>query len=224
MRFRLPTRWETTFLSAIAGGLVSLVGRTLRLNVYNDAEVQRRLAAGEGQILVTWHGRTTIPLYYLRHRGIVIVISDSRDGEIQYRTFRRFGYDAVRGSSGRAAARVTIAALRELRDGKTLTMAPDGPKGPAYIAEAGALYLAWKSGCPLVPAGASARPVWRLNTWDRFEFPRPFSRAAVVFGEPIHVPADTDTADLPALAEDLSARISALQAEADRRVGREPKP
>src|SRR5690606_14940441 len=99
MRFRLPENLELSLLSTLAWGLTSVVGRSLRLTVENDAEVQRRIAAGEGQILITWHGRNVIPLLHLRHKGVVIIISPSRDGEIQYRTFRRFGCDAVRGST-----------------------------------------------------------------------------------------------------------------------------
>lgn len=222
MRFHLPDNLELGLLSTLAWGLTSVVGRSLRLTVENEAEVQRRIAAGEGQILITWHGRNVIPLLHLRHKGVVIIISPSRDGEIQYRTFRRFGCDAVRGSTGRNASKVTIAALRKLREGRTLALAPDGPRGPACVVQPGTLYLALKSGCPVIPAGVSAHPARSLKSWDAFLVPNLFARAAIVFGEPIYVPEDVDAGWLQNKAVELSGTVNGLQAHADRIVGRDP--
>lgn len=220
MRFRLPENLELSLLSTVAWGLTSVVGRSLRLTVENDAEVKRRIAAGEGQILITWHGRNVIPLLHLRNKGIVIIISPSRDGEIQYRTFQRFGCDAVRGSTGRNASKVTIAALRKLREGRTLALAPDGPKGPACVVQPGTLYLALKSGCPVIPAGVSAHPALSLKSWDAFLVPRLFARAAIVFGKPIYVPENADADWLQNGAVDLQGTVNSLQDRADRIVGR----
>jgi lysophospholipid acyltransferase (LPLAT)-like uncharacterized protein len=52
-----------------------------------------------------------------------------------------------------------------------------------------------------------------FNSWDRFNFPLPFSRAAIVYGEPLRVgPAD----DLDAAARELESRLDGACAEAER--------
>jgi len=215
MRLRLPGKWEMAALTNLAWGLTAVFARTLRLTEVNGDAVNHRMRVGEGQILVTWHGRTLIPVFHLRNRGIVTVVSPSRDGEIQYRVFRRFGWDAVRGSSARGALQATLGAVRHLRAGRTLALAPDGPKGPAEIAQPGALFLAVKSGCPLVPAGVSAWPSWRLKSWDSYMVPRPFSRAVIVYGEPIRLDRDASPEDLREATERLNAALGSLRARAD---------
>lgn len=219
MRVRLPHRFDVAVLSNVAWVVVSAIGRTLRINTVNIAEPDRRLAAGEGQLLVTWHGRTLLPLIYFRKKRVVSIVSPSRDGEIQYRLHRRFGWDAVRGSSGRDATRAVLGAVRRLRAGETIAVAPDGPRGPAGIVQPGTLFLAMKSGCPIMPAGVSASSAWVINSWDRFLIPKPGSRTALVFGDPIIPPVDADEDWMREMAPLLQATLNELQARADSLTG-----
>jgi len=219
MRFRLPEKWDVAVLSNIAWAVVATIGRTLRLTAVNSADVNRRLHEGDGQILVTWHGRTLMPLIYFRRKRVISLVSTSRDGEIQYRLHRRFGWDAVRGSTGRDATRAMLGAVRRLRAGGTIAMAPDGPKGPAGIVQPGTLFLALKSGCPIIPTGVSSSPAWTINSWDRFMVPKPGARTALIFGDPIVPPEGAGEEWIRETAPRLEAILHALQEQADRRVG-----
>lgn len=219
MRFRLPHKWDTAILSNIAWVVVSAIGRTIRLRTVNSDEVDRRLAQGEGQILVTWHGRTLVPLLYFRKKRVVSLVSTSRDGEIQYRLHRRFGWDAVRGSSGKDATRAVLNAVRRLRAGETIAVAPDGPKGPARVAQPGVLYLAMKSGCPVIPAGISSSSAWFINSWDRFLIPKPGARVVLIFGAPIYPSEGAGEDWIRDMTRQLEDSINGLQEEADALTG-----
>ncbi len=73
-------------------------------------------------------------------------------------------------------------------------MAVDGPKGPPEIAKGGAILMAKKSGATIIPVGFCANRQWRLNSWDKFMVPKPFSTIYCAFGDPIFVPQELDEA------------------------------
>lgn len=200
-----------------------LVAQTLRLRVVGEAPLLARERAGQGVILATWHGRTLIPITRFRARRFWAIISTSRDGEYQNQIFGRFGFQTVRGStSARGAIKSALSMLRHLKEGAILVHAPDGPRGPSRCVHAGAIFLAQKSGCPIIPGGISARPRRLLPTWDHYMLPRPFARAAWFYGEPIFVPANLTEEEQHVWADQLAETINALEAKADRALGLSP--
>jgi lysophospholipid acyltransferase (LPLAT)-like uncharacterized protein len=84
----------------------------------------------------------------------------------------------------------------------------DGPRGPRHKVKDGALFLAHRTGAPLVPVRAFARPCVRFNSWDRFALPLPFARVRLVFSDPYHI--ERDTLDEAALAEERTRLESAM--------------
>lgn len=194
------------------------LGRSLKLRVVGEEQVSALQRQGHGLILATWHGRSLVPLPGFGGRGYWAMISTSRDGEYQDRIFRRFGWNTVRGStSARGAVRAVISLTRHLRAGATLALTPDGPRGPMHRVHHGTVVLAQKSGCPVVPAGASASPRLLLPTWDHYLIPCPFARAALVYGPPIYVPKDDSSPEQQSRwAERVGEAITACEKEADR--------
>ena len=80
------------------------------------------------------------------------------------------------------------AALLELSDvlnsGHDVLITPDGPRGPAYELGPGIIFLAQKTGAPVVPVHMEYSSCWRVKSWDRFIIPRPFSKVRVIVGQP----------------------------------------
>ena len=113
-----------------------------------------------------------------------------------------------------ASARTLARMVRRMREGQDAYVTPDGPDGPAYQVKPGIAYLAQKTGAALLPAGAYTRTGHRLNRWDRYVVPRPFSRIAVVIGKPLRVPPD---AELEMATEQLTTALHqvTMQAAAD---------
>ncbi len=192
---------------------------TLRLRVVGEERVTDLQKTGQGVILVTWHGRTLIPITRFRGRGYWAFISTSRDGEYQDQIFRRYGWQTVRGStSARGAVQSALTMIKHLKAGATLAHTPDGPRGPRGQVHAGAIFLAQKSGCPVIPAGISAAPRWQLSTWDRYLVPKMFARGVWIYGEPITIPPNASLEEQQEAALRIGAAIDALEEEAERQV------
>lgn len=210
-----PLSARNRCLSAALVGLVGAVCRTLRLTVEGEEGAARAIAEHGGAIFVTWHGRTLLPAWRLRRRGWWVLVSLSRDGDIQAENFRRFGFRVIRGSTGRRGVAATREILAALADGGVLAFTPDGPRGPTRVVQEGVVYFAQRSGKPIIPGGVSAWPRWQLSTWDRYLIPCPFSRAHWVYGEPILVGPDEE---VQAVCQRIGAAIDALERRAERAV------
>ena len=84
---------------------------------------------------------------------------------------------------GHGIDHVAAGALRDLarllRSGYDVGITPDGSRGPCYEAKPGALLLAKVSKSPILLLSFEFGSAWRLNSWDRFYAPKPFSRIVV---------------------------------------------
>jgi hypothetical protein len=161
-----------------------------------------------------------LPYLYGDARHVHVLASRSRDGELLSRFARGFGFRVIRGSSSRGAATALRRLGRLLTEGRVeVAIAPDGPRGPRYVAHPGAVILARLAGAPIVPVGFGASRGTALGSWDACLVPHPFARAAVVFGEPIRVPPDADRAALERCRKDLEAALRRVTEEADRVAG-----
>jgi lysophospholipid acyltransferase (LPLAT)-like uncharacterized protein len=206
-------------LGWVIWAVARLVGMTLRLRSENRETLERHLRSGEGVIVVLWHGRSLVPVNLFRHRGIWALISLSRDGEVQNAVFRRFGFNTIRGSTGRGGARAALQLARIIREGASLAFTPDGPRGPTHRVQPGTIFIAQRSGCPILPLGISARPRRLLRSWDSYMIPLPFARAALVVGEPFYVSSDLDEAGRELAAAQLERRLNAVEKRAEEMLG-----
>jgi lysophospholipid acyltransferase (LPLAT)-like uncharacterized protein len=202
------------------GGLIYTIVRviyaTLRVRFVNPEGLDTK---GKGAIFVTWHGRSLVPANVFRNRGYWALISLSRDGEIQNSVFQRFGFQTIRGSTGRGGVRAALQMGRKVKEGGVLAFTPDGPRGPSHKVQLGVILMAEKSGAPIIPLGISATRRWLMKSWDSFMLPKPFSRVHFVVGEPLHVPPDLNEAGREAIAEQLEIAINRLEKEAERLAG-----
>ncbi|NRA96439.1 MAG: lysophospholipid acyltransferase family protein [Planctomycetes bacterium] len=199
-------------------GATSFAVRGLYLTVRfrDDGWEQVKTAAdARGVIFVLWHSGLMIPLGHECRRGVRALISPGRDGEFAARVVRRFGVEAVRGSSSSAGGRALLEAVRSASANGAPTrwaLTPDGPRGPRYVLQAGVAWLASRTGLPVVPIGIAAERAWHLKTWDRYRIPKPFSRVHLVFGQPVDVPASLSRGDV----ERQRARVERALMEASR--------
>ena len=202
-------------VAALSHWLIWAVCRTLRWELDNWKVRTDFLAAGQPMVYAFWHGRIFPAVYHFRNHGIVVMTSRHRDGDYIAPLIRKFGFEAARGSStrgGRSALEVMIQALERGRD---VAFTIDGPRGPRYIAKSGAVWLAAKTGCPLIPLHLSHQRKWVLPSWDAFEIPKPFSRVLVMLGNPIHVPAGATEQGTAAAQRALQLSLDELMQRGD---------
>jgi lysophospholipid acyltransferase (LPLAT)-like uncharacterized protein len=158
-------------------------------------------------IFAFWHEYLLLPAFHFSTPEIAVMISQHRDGEVIAEACRHIRLRTVRGSSTRGgvqAARQMVA----LGEKGHLVVTPDGPRGPRRRVQIGLAYLASKTGLPIVPVGVGFDRPWRMNSWDRFVLPRPWSLGTCVSGEPIRVPPDLDRNALEAYRQVVEDAIS----------------
>jgi lysophospholipid acyltransferase (LPLAT)-like uncharacterized protein len=207
-------RAEAAAIGAIGYPAIHLLGRTWRWRVGGAEHLARIHASGRQPVMAFWHGRILPAIYYFRYRDIVVITSDNFDGEWIARIIHRFGYTTARGSTSRNAARAALAARRRMQEGHAVGVTVDGPRGPALVAQPGAVWLAKVSGNPILPFHIEAASHWTAPSWDATQIPLPFSRIAVVFGEPLEVPADAREERLEQARVDLERALMALGPQA----------
>lgn len=164
-----------------------MLGRTLRYEIDDRAGIVGK-AVGENYIGALWHNRLLIfPLVLRRffsNRDGAALISASRDGDHLSDAIHRFDYDVVRGSSSKLGASGLLQLSDVLASKRDVVITPDGPRGPAYEIGPGLVFLAQKTGAPVLPINMEYSSCWRVKSWDRFIIPKPFSKVRVIIGQP----------------------------------------
>ncbi|HEX8736231.1 MAG TPA: lysophospholipid acyltransferase family protein [Pyrinomonadaceae bacterium] len=190
--------------------LINFIGKTVRFELEGWENFEAIERAGRVPIYTFWHNRIFLGTYFFRRRGIVVITSQSFDGEYIARFIQRFGYGAARGSSTRGGVAALVEMIRLMREGLPMGFTIDGPKGPKYVAKIGACLLAKKTGNPLMPFAVEAEKFWRLKSWDNLQIPKPFSRARLIINEPIYVPADAGDEVLENKRQELQKSLDEL--------------
>jgi lysophospholipid acyltransferase (LPLAT)-like uncharacterized protein len=191
--------------------LINLIGRTTRFEVEGWEHWEQATREGSLPIYTFWHNRVFLSTYFWRRRRIVVMTSQSFDGEYIARFIQRFGYGAARGSSTRGGVGAVVEMVRLMRAGAPTAFTIDGPKGPRYVAKMGAVLLAKKTGAPILPFTVEAARFWEVKkSWDAFQIPKPFTRARVLIAPPISVPPDADDATLEAKRDELQRALDEL--------------
>ena len=196
----------------LGAGLIRLVKMTMRIETIARPRWEEIDGDPEGIICAFWHNRLLLMPYASRGRKAAALISRHRDGELISRTVTHFGFSSVRGSSSRGGGRALRRMLGFLRSGFDIGITPDGPRGPRYRAQPGAIYLARLSGRPIYPVTFAADRFRSFNSWDRFQVPRLFSRGVVIWGEPMRVRRGDD---LEGKRMELEAILADITAQAD---------
>lgn len=195
--------------------LINLIGLTARFEVIGWENHEKAEANGGLPIYVFWHDRIFLTTYWWRNRRIVVMTSQSFDGEYIARFIQRFGYGAVRGSSTRGGVGAIIEMARLMRAGCTTAFTIDGPKGPRYVAKMGAVMLAKKSRQPIVPVTMALQRYWTTPSWDQFQIPKPFTRARVYVAPPIYVPPEADETMLASKRDELQQTLDDLNHQSE---------
>jgi lysophospholipid acyltransferase (LPLAT)-like uncharacterized protein len=174
--------------SFVAGAVLSLWSRSLMVTFVNK-DIPDRFASQERNVIFAfWHGSLFLLPYTHRNSGAIIMVSESRDGEIMSGLLKYFGFEVTRGSSRRKGDRGLLGLVRALRKGRSVAIAVDGPRGPLHEAKEGAVFLAASVKAPIIPVGTGAKRYRVLEkSWDKLVLPVPFTEGVVLYGEPIVV-------------------------------------
>jgi lysophospholipid acyltransferase (LPLAT)-like uncharacterized protein len=211
--------WRASKLKRLEAAAISIVGyrlaaaltATFRWRTDGLEQLEAIAQAGRPPIFAFWHGRILPATSFFRHRAIVVITSENFDGEWIAGIIERFGYGTARGSTSRGARRALLQLTREMAAGRPAAFTVDGPRGPARIAQAGAVWLAKVTGNPVLPFHIESDRHWSLRSWDRTQIPKPYAHVALAMGEPLDVPRDADDDGIESARGLLEARLNALE-------------
>lgn len=209
--------------------LAGWIGGVWRSSTWQRAgfePMQQALRAGDPVIVVLWHQRLLMaPYLFDRDLGrLCTLTAAARAGRMGGRIVARFGADTIAMSSNRRHIALSRAVLGRIRDGWSIGLAADGPRGPARVASGVAVTWARATGCRVFAVAFSARRVVELPTWDRMWLPLPWTRGAMICREWVHTMPRQPTADqAEALRRSLGATLDAVTDAADRAAGRRPQ-
>ncbi len=156
----------------------------LKINVHYEVEIP----LNEPNIFAFWHEIILfLPFAHDKKRPMKILVSTHRDGLLASHTIKYFSLGTVGGSSHRNPQKAFKEMLREIKNGVSIGITPDGPKGPARKVKRGVIELAYLTKKPIYPVIGKFSRCWRLNSWDKFIVPKPFSTVDFIYKKPIHV-------------------------------------
>jgi lysophospholipid acyltransferase (LPLAT)-like uncharacterized protein len=171
----------------VIGSVVRALAASWRIRLVQEERWRALREQGQPVVFLLWHEVLLPLLWQHRGQGIVIVVSEARDGQYLSDLARSLGYRAVHGSSTRGGTRALLGAVRELQGGHSIAFTPDGPRGPRRQLKPGVIAAAQRGGGVIVPLHAKADRAWRLHSWDRLMIPQPLARVLITYGEPFRV-------------------------------------
>ncbi|MFN0052987.1 MAG: lysophospholipid acyltransferase family protein [Planctomycetales bacterium] len=223
-------RIRSRFLTLFVGWLVALIfralSRTLRFHGHTEAPgTDPSYQPARTFIYALWHDSILIPLARaaLTRPRIAALVSRHQDGSYLSEFMRHLGVRSIRGSTNRGGDQA-LRALLDQADDWHIFITPDGPRGPHHQIKEGMLYLASRTGRPIVPIVSHYPCAWHLKgSWTGLWIPKPFSRCYYLLGKPLHIPPDLTRMQLDREAQRVQTEMDRLEAKLTRIMqGTEP--
>jgi len=167
--------------------LIFIFLKILYFSYRKRVEGDKKILQQQGNILVFWHSKMLPIIPFLGKKRIVALVSMSEDGELISGVLKKFGYILVRGSTSRGGAAALVKLIKKIKEGYSVAITPDGPKGPARVFQKGAFVIAKKTKANMIPLSYVSSKSHFFNSWDRFELPLPFSKVVLRIGAPLSV-------------------------------------
>ncbi|MCD6163210.1 MAG: lysophospholipid acyltransferase family protein [candidate division Zixibacteria bacterium] len=184
--FTLKQKLMLFFAGFLGYLLINLLGLTWKVKLAGYTDMNPQNNTDKKRIYCFWHNHILGLAYTQQKNNVGILISSHFDGEIIARIVACMGYHPIRGSSTKGGAAGLVSMLKN-KDVRYLAFTADGPRGPKGIFKPGSIYLASKTGLPIVPITCNSSKKWVLSSWDKFEIPKPFAKVVVCFGAPIQI-------------------------------------
>jgi lysophospholipid acyltransferase (LPLAT)-like uncharacterized protein len=208
------------FLAGVLGSIfIRLLFGTISFREIPNNRPKKLKRQGKCVIYALWHAHILIPVYASRNLGIKALISQHRDGEYIAQIVQWLGFDVARGSTTRGGTKALLSIIKKIKEeAVSLAITPDGPKGPRFVAQSGAIILGQKTGFPIIPVSLGLTKYWELPSWDRFRIPKPFSKAILIYGNPITIPSKLEKPEVEEYRLSLEKALIKLGNEADSMV------
>ncbi len=204
----------------IVGNAAYYVMHLLRFTMRIQVKISPLVDPKTPYLIAFWHGKQFLPAVILNKYHDTprcAMVSPSRDGAMLAVFLEKSGFQVIRGSSRDSGTRGLLETKRRLEEGSSIGFAIDGPIGPIHVIKPGIAFLAQKGNAQIVPVGVAYKKFWTFHkAWDKFQLPKPFSKAVLIMGEPFSVKEDADLKEACLL---LEKRMQMIEQEANDLLG-----
>ncbi|MCE9529901.1 MAG: lysophospholipid acyltransferase family protein [Planctomycetes bacterium] len=218
MKIRNPFLMK--FGSWVGTRIIRTIGRSMRYkSTYIDENwIPDSTTLSRRAIFLFWHEYMVLPAYRYASDDVHVLVSSHNDGQLIGGMIKRLGLRTVVGSSSRKGTEALRQMLKISRESH-IVITPDGPRGPRREVKAGAIFLAAKTGLPIIPVGIGYSRARRLKTWDKLAIPKLFSKGRVVNAPAVYIPRDVTIETLEPYRQKIESQMLALTTIAERWAG-----
>lgn len=213
------------FLPTLLALGMRVLGMTLRRIRVIHEEADALMQAKSPRIYIGWHTIAFATPWLLRKDKFFALVSRSRDGEMIATLLNHFGHGCIRGSSSRGGREALYEIIEKVQAGNTVFVTPDGPRGPAFRMQKGAIIAAVRTGAPLIPYHFEATDQWVIEkAWDKQRIPKPFSTVLMFIGKPIYLPPVIEEQDRERVLSEIETGLREHMEECRRKLDSYRKP
>ena len=175
------------------GGILHFIYRFLSFLTRKEYFYADGVQMNNPNIIVFWHRKIFTVCNATRIvKKKASMVSASKDGEILSEVLRREGNKLIRGSSNKDNIKSLKEAMKYAKKKYGLGIAIDGPNGPIFEPKSGAIFIAQRTGMPIVPVSSYCSRKWIFkNMWDKLEIPMPFTKCVHYVAEPFYLSKET---------------------------------
>ncbi len=210
------------FIGSFAFYYLKFVGLTTRWKSVTGVKETYETLEKDGSIIVIgWHGRTLMmPYFWNKSRKLNALVSPHRDGRMIMHILEKFGIGHISGSSNKNSKDAALELMRNLQDGNSIAIIPDGPRGPSMELAMSPLFYAQKSGKPIMGITYSIAGSYVVNqSWDDMLLPLPFHKGMYAITPPIYIPADATSEQLEIYRQKIEDELNELTWKLDKEMG-----
>ena len=189
--------------------------KTLRVTYRNKTVIDEFREKKQNYVLAFWHETMLLPWYLHKDDGFAALTSKSKDGDLLAKQLKHWKYNVVRGSSTKGGDVALGILVDHAKNGYSIAITPDGPRGPVNKFKAGAVITAKKGNIPLVLMGVGIKSKRKLNSWDKFQVPNFFSSVKIIYSDPIIVDGKLSFDETSKIIEECDRKLNELQKEAE---------
>lgn len=191
--------------------LINVLCKTLTIEETNKTSINNLVQEKQNMIFTFWHGTMLAPWFILKEHKPSTIISKSKDGLLLSNLLNKWNYKVKRGSSSKGGKEVLAELIEEAKKNRSIAITPDGPRGPKRIMKAGAVIIAKKTNSSIILVGVCNKNKVKLNSWDKFEIPFPFSKVRIVYSDPIAVDSELSYEETDDVIKSLNNRLNEMQ-------------
>lgn len=193
---------------------LTVLCKSLKIEKQNIEVIEKLNNKNQNYVLAFWHGTMLLPWYLHGSEKFVALTSKSKDGDLLAKMLRKWKYNVVRGSSSTGGDVALGIMVDYAKNGFSIAITPDGPRGPRHKFKAGAVVTAKKTGIPVILAGVGFKRKKILSNWDKFEIPYFFTNIKIIYSESVYINRDLTYEQTSKIISECEETLNDLQTRA----------